>query len=160
MELSDVIIQVIDARDPISGRCKEIEEVVKENGKKIVFVLNKVDLVPNASEWADYFKRDNQTCIMMQASKVKSDSEEDEESMTKLMALLTKYAKKFLEKKGKEFICVGVVGFTNAGKSSLINKLKGKVVCPTGSNAFITIKPQQVQLNKQIVLLDTPAIII
>lgn len=49
------------------------------------------------------------------------------------MVLLSKYAMKFEEKKGKEQIVVGVVGFTNAGKSSLINRLKQKVVCPTGS---------------------------
>ena len=76
----------------------------------------------------------------MQTSKVKSESEEDEESVTKLMTLLFKYAKKFEEKKGKEQIMVGVVGFTNSGKSSLINKLKSKVVCPTGSHMFLTTK--------------------
>jgi len=54
--------------------------------------------------------------------------------LTKLMALLSKYAKKFAEKKSKEQIVVGVVGFTNSGKSSLINKLKSKVVCNTGSH--------------------------
>ena len=69
----------------------------------------------------------------MQASKVKSESEEDEEAITKLMKLLFKYAEKFEEKKAKEQIVVGVVGFTNSGKSSLINKLKSKVVCATGS---------------------------
>ena len=84
----------------------------------------------------------------MQANKIKSESEEDEESLTKLMTLLFKYAKKFEEKKGKEQIVVGVVGFTNAGKSSLINKMKAKVVCPTGSNQFITQKMQQVPLNR------------
>ena len=59
VDLSDVILQVIDARDPISGRCQDIEEVVKANNKKIVFILNKTDLVPNASEWVNYFKADN-----------------------------------------------------------------------------------------------------
>ena len=59
VDLSDIIIQVIDARDPISGRCQEIETQVKENNKKIIFILNKTDLVPNAQDWADYFKKDN-----------------------------------------------------------------------------------------------------
>ena len=59
VDLSDIIIQVIDARDPISGRCQEIETRVKENNKKIIFILNKTDLVPNAQDWADYFKKDN-----------------------------------------------------------------------------------------------------
>jgi nuclear GTP-binding protein len=59
VDLSDVILQVIDARDPISGRCAEIEAVVKEHGKKIIYILNKVDLVPNAKEWVNYFKAEN-----------------------------------------------------------------------------------------------------
>ena len=59
VDLSDIIIKVIDARDPISGRCQEIETQVKENNKKIIFILNKTDLVPNAQDWADYFKKDN-----------------------------------------------------------------------------------------------------
>jgi nuclear GTP-binding protein len=50
---------VIDARDPISGRCAEIEAVVKEHGKKIIYILNKIDLVPNAKEWVNYFKAEN-----------------------------------------------------------------------------------------------------
>ena len=58
VDLSDVIIQVIDARDPISGRCADIETVAKENNKNIIFVLNKTDLVPNASEWVKYFKNE------------------------------------------------------------------------------------------------------
>ena len=74
--------------------------MVKENNKKIIFVLNKTDLVPNTSEWDKYFKNDNQTCIEMQAKM--SDSKEVEESLEKLMTLLFKYAKKFEEKKSKE----------------------------------------------------------
>jgi nuclear GTP-binding protein len=100
VDLSDVIIQVIDARDPISGRCKDIEDVVKEHNKKIIFVLNKTDLIPNASDWVKYFKNENQTCIEMQA-KI-TESKEVEESLEKLMTLLFKYAKKFEEKKSKE----------------------------------------------------------
>ena len=70
----------------------------------------------------------------MKATRSIEEVDEEEENLTKLMALLTKYAKKFAEKKSKEQIVVGVVGFTNSGKSSLINKLKQKVVCNTGSN--------------------------
>ena len=45
VDMSDVLIQVLDARDPEGGRSLEIESVAKENGKKIIFVLNKIDLI-------------------------------------------------------------------------------------------------------------------
>lgn len=54
------------------------------------------------------------------------------------MKLLFKYAKKFAEKKESEFISVGVVGYPNVGKSCLVNILKNKPVCATGSSPFIT----------------------
>ena len=56
--MSDVLIQVLDARDPEGGRSMEIESIAKENGKKIIFVLNKIDLISeeNAEEWLQYYK--------------------------------------------------------------------------------------------------------
>lgn len=56
----------MDARDPEGGRSLEVEEHAKENGKKIIFVLNKVDLVPeeNAKAWQQYYKSQNQITIM------------------------------------------------------------------------------------------------
>jgi ribosome biogenesis GTPase A len=64
--------------------------------------------------------------------------EEKDSAATKLMTILFKYGAKFLEKKQQEQIVVGVIGFTNVGKSSLINQLKQKIVCHTGSSPFIT----------------------
>ena len=54
------------------------------------------------------------------------------------MTILFKYAKKFAEKKGADFIGVGVLGMPNVGKSSLVNVLKNKAICNTGSNPFTT----------------------
>jgi len=54
------------------------------------------------------------------------------------MTILFKYGKKFLEKKDIENIVVGVIGMPNVGKSSVINVLRNKVVCATGSCPFIT----------------------
>ena len=53
IDKSDVIVYVLDARDPDGTRTDEIEEIIKETGKKVVYVLNKVDLVPedNANAW-------------------------------------------------------------------------------------------------------------
>lgn len=89
------------------------------------------------------------------------DENEKEESLQekgveKLMDILFKYARKFAEKKERDAIAVGVVGFTNVGKSSLINVLKGKIVVPSGSNAFITRAIRQVRLNENVLIIDSP----
>jgi len=78
----------------------------------------------------------------------------------KLMTVLFKYAKKFEEKQEKEHITVGVIGMPNVGKSSLINVLKNKAVCATGSVPFVTRSIQEVKLNSAIHLLDSPSIMI
>jgi ribosome biogenesis GTPase A len=74
------------------------------------------------------------------------------------MTILYKYAKKFLEKKDIEHLTVGVVGMPNVGKSSIINVLRNKVMCATGSNPFVTRNIQEVRLNSMIVLVDSPGI--
>lgn len=79
-----------------------------------------------------------------------------EKGVEKLMDILFKYARKFAEKKERTAIAVGVVGFTNVGKSSLINVLKGKIIVPTGSNAFVTRAIRQVRLNENVLIIDSP----
>jgi nuclear GTP-binding protein len=73
----------------------------------------------------------------------KKEKEEQEQVQAengseKLMTILFKYAKKFAEKKGTDFIGVGVLGMPNVGKSALINMLKNKAVCATNSIPFTT----------------------
>ena len=84
------------------------------------------------------------TCKNVQTSKEDEENAKEEENSpaVKIMTVLFKYAQKFLEKQEKEQIVVGVIGFTNVGKSSLINQLKQKRICNTGSSPFITQKMQ------------------
>jgi ribosome biogenesis GTPase A len=76
------------------------------------------------------------------------------------MNILFKYSRKFLEKKAKDFISVAVVGFTNTGKSSLINVLKNKIVVPTGSSPFLTKTMKEVKLSNTVILIDSPGIMV
>ena len=88
------------------------------------------------------------------------NDEEDESGRDKLQMLLFKYLKKFQEKKDIEQLVVSFVGYPNVGKSSAINLLINRHVCNTGSTPFITRSIQQVKLNRQIIILDTPAVIL
>ena len=76
------------------------------------------------------------------------------------MTVLFKYAKKFMEKKDQETINVGVVGYPNVGKSSVINVLKNKVVVASGSHPFVTRSIQTVKLNKHVNLIDSPGALV
>lgn len=69
MENADVIIEVLDARDPEGCRNKELELQAQSDGKKILLVLNKIDLVPpqNARLWQRYLRREH-ACVLFKAS--------------------------------------------------------------------------------------------
>ena len=150
IERSDVIVQVLDARDPQGSRCVELEEQIKEGSKKLIFLLNKIDLVPEdvADQWIAHYKKEKQLCLKFKAmGNLKKEGEDKDEEMddakdesgrTMLMDVLFEYARKFAEKKEQETIAVGVIGYTNSGKSSVINCLKRRAACPTSSNTFLT----------------------
>ena len=74
------------------------------------------------------------------------------------MDLLFNYSRKFAEKRDQEGIVAGVIGFTNVGKSSLINVLKGKIIVPSGSSPFITRNIRPVKLNVAVTVIDSPGI--
>ena len=84
---------------------------------------------------------------------------EDESGRTMLMDVLFEYARKFAEKKEQESIQVGIIGYTNSGKSSVVNCLKRRAVCPTSSSTFLTKSKQVVKLNQMVTLVDTPGIV-
>lgn len=142
----EVIIYALDARDPRGSINSEIEELLTEKGSKVLYVLNKIDLVPeeNVKQWVAKFKQEKKTLIPFQANltiynkSVDSEKIQTDNGSEKLLKLLFKYAQKFAEKKEAEFISAGVIGYPNVGKSSLVNVLRNKPVCATGSSPFIT----------------------
>jgi len=98
VEMSDVVIQVLDARDPEGTRVQEIEDKVNEDGKKIILLLNKSDLVTeaNANAWRDYLRSKKFMCILFRANLMSNDEEEESDNgAARLMTVLFKYARKF-----------------------------------------------------------------
>lgn len=154
---SDIIILVLDARDPEGCRSQLVEEEVRrrENeGKKLVFVLNKIDLVPreNAQQWLRYLRHSTPTLPFRSAS---SNQRSNLSSATApaLLRLLKSY------KPAAQSATVGVVGFPNVGKSSLINSLKRSKVCAVSAQAGHTKELQTVQLERGIKIIDSPGVI-
>ncbi|XP_034388619.1 guanine nucleotide-binding protein-like 3-like protein isoform X2 [Cyclopterus lumpus] len=177
VEASDVILEVLDARDPLGCRCPQVEQAVIQSGmnKKIVLVLNKIDLVSKeiVEKWIKYLRNEFPTVAFkastqqqnknLKRSNVPVTQATAELLSTSacigadcLMKLLANYCRNL---DIKTAITVGVVGFPNVGKSSLINSLKRARACNVGATPGVTKCLQQVHLDKHIKLLDCPGIV-
>lgn len=177
VEASDVIIQVLDARDPLGSRCLDVERMVHKAGglKRIVLLLNKIDLVPRevAEKWLKYLREELPTvafkCNTQQqrtnlGRKSFTNATENANALQSsdalgaetLLQLLKNYSR---NQKMKTAITVGVVGFPNVGKSSLINSLKRTRVASVGATPGVTKAMQEIHLDKHVKLLDCPGIV-
>jgi len=178
MENADVILEVLDARDPLGCRPIEVEKYIqqKDPSKRIVLVLNKIDLVPkeNVTAWLKYLRRELPTIAIKcstQSQKLNigrsktAGSAASKDQLTgsseciggeQLLQLLKNYSR---NSKIKMAVTVGVIGYPNVGKSSLINSLVRTRAVETGAHAGVTKVAQEVQLDKKVRLLDCPGIV-
>lgn len=141
---SDIILEILDARFPKEMQNKEIGKSVKNKGKKIIYVLNKSDLTR---------KRD------LRLNPRVFVSCKNRNGITELRNKIKIEAAK-IDKKGKyNRVQVGVIGYPNTGKSSLINLLIGKASAKTGSDAGFTKGVQKLRLTENIFLMDSPGVI-
>ncbi|KAJ1917018.1 nuclear GTP-binding protein nug1 [Mycoemilia scoparia] len=176
---ADVILQVLDARDPMGTRSPQIERMIMNSGtnKRIILVLNKIDLVPRevVEKWLKYLRhsfptlafkastQEQRSNLGHSGSKTTTNSGGGSGEKTSecvgaeaLIQLLKNYCRNH---KIKTAITVGAIGFPNVGKSSLINSLKRARVCGVGSTPGFTKSVQQIHLDKNIKLLDCPGIV-
>ena len=184
IENSDVILEVLDARDPLSCRNKELENKIKSGkySKKIILVLNKIDLIPvqNAIDWQKYLSNEfpcvlfksntqSQSNNLSQSNLFDKNLKEQKEYISEilkgnksiggeeLLNILKNYSR--IDEGTKSNIVVGVIGIPNVGKSSLINSLtRGKNVGVSNTPGF-TKGLQEVILDNNLRLLDCPGVV-
>jgi len=165
IEASDIMLQVLDARFIQETRNLELEETIKKKEKKIINVINKSDLLDkkNLSEkqsneiypfvFVSCMKRKNikklRDLIKIEAKKINKENYCHEKPQEQYIIPL----------RDKEKINIGVIGYPNTGKSSLINILTGKASAGTGAEAGFTKGFQKIRLTPNINLIDTPGII-
>ncbi|MCA9487839.1 MAG: 50S ribosome-binding GTPase [Nanoarchaeota archaeon] len=157
VDTSDIILEVLDSRFPNQTRNKELESEIKTQKKKIIYVLNKSDLaknqkrtLPTPNVKVSCTKRIG---IKQLRDKIKQISKTIEQRETREL-------RKDKVVKGEDSrIKVGVIGYPNTGKSSLLNLLSGKKAAGVGSEAGFTKGVQKIRLSSEIVLIDTPGVI-
>ncbi|CAL0310641.1 unnamed protein product [Lupinus luteus] len=153
IDSSDVVVQVLDARDPQGTRCYHLEKHLKENctHKHMVLLLNKCDLIPAwaTKGWLRVLSKEYPT-LAFHASINKSFGKGS------LLSILRQFARL---KSDKQAISVGFVGYPNVGKSSVINTLRTKNVCKVAPIPGETKVWQYITLTKRIFLIDCPGVV-
>ena len=154
IDSSDVVLQVLDARDPIGTRSTYIENVMKKQvnlHRHLIFILNKVDLVPTwvTQRWVAILSKEYPT-IAFHASLTHPFGKGS------LINILRQFAKLHIARKE---INVGLIGYPNTGKSSIINTLRSKKVCKVAPIAGETKLWQYVSLMRRINLIDCPGVV-
>ncbi|CAG2053849.1 unnamed protein product [Timema podura] len=153
IDSSDVVLQVLDARDPQGTRSPHIENFIRTEKphKHLLFILNKVDLVPTwvTQKWVATLSAEYPT-VAFHASLTHPFGKGS------LINLLRQFAKLHIDKKQ---ISVGFIGYPNVGKSSVINTLRSKKVCKVAPIAGETKVWQYITLMRRIYLIDCPGVV-
>jgi ribosome biogenesis GTPase A len=156
LKLVDIVIELLDARIPLSSRNPEVDRIV--GNKKRIIVLNKSDLAdPSANKkWVNYFNKENTKVIL-----ANSISGTGLKEVLAASRLLMKEKLDKLKKKGLlvKTIRALIIGIPNVGKSTFINKLAGRSVAQTGDRPGVTKAKQWIKVSPELELLDTPGIL-
>ena len=156
IKLIDLIIELVDARVPLSSRNPDIDELGKNKARMIL--LNKADLADERQNraWMEYFKEQGIYAVSIDSR--------NKGSMKAVSAAITEACKEKTERDRRRGIKnrpvrAMVAGISNVGKSTFINTFAGKACAKTGNKPGVTKGKQWIRLNKSVELLDTPGIL-
>lgn len=156
LKLIDVVVEILDARIPISSQNPDMKQLIKN--KKKIYVLNKSDLADEkeTSKWIQRFKSKNSSAIS-----VCSNSGNGINNVVKEIEKLMQEEIELNKQKGRtgKSIRVLVLGIPNVGKSSFINRISKKNTMEVGNKPGVTKQKQWIRLSNNIELLDTPGIL-
>jgi len=175
VEQADVILYVLDARDPEGTRSRDVERSVMaaaSGGKRLILILNKVDLIPPLvlRAWLVRLRGYFPTLPLRASNPAPNAHTFNHRDMTiqSTSATLFRALKAFAASRNlKRAISVGVIGYPNVGKSSVINALMSRLggnrnqhsACPAGAEAGVTTSIRAVKIDNRLTLLDSPGIV-
>lgn len=156
IKLIDLVIELVDARIPLSSRNPDIDELGRHKARLIL--LNKADLAEERwnDAWAEYFMEKGFSVVKVNSKKGGG--------MKSIHGVIQEACREKIERDRKRGILnrpvrAMVVGIPNVGKSTFINSLTGKSCTKTGNKPGVTKGKQWIRLNRQVELLDTPGIL-
>lgn len=156
LKLIDIVIELLDARIPISSQNPNIAEITK-NKKKII-VLNKCDLSDDKQNklWIEYFKKKNIPAVLVDSNSGRG-IDECIRQIEKIMQVdLEAHAEK--GRTGRKIRAM-ILGIPNVGKSSFINRISKRTTAGVGNRPGVTKQKQWIRINEKIELLDTPGVL-
>ncbi len=156
LKLVDIVIELLDARIPISSQNPDIAQITK-NKKKLV-VLNKADLANDVEnkKWIKYFEEQGIPAVLTDSNSGKGI----QDCIKKVEQIMSKELKVQAEKGriGRKIRAM-ILGIPNVGKSSFINRISKKVTAGVGNKPGVTKQKQWIRINENIELLDTPGVL-
>ena len=156
IKLIDLVIELLDARIPISSKNPDIDTLAK--GKARLIILNKADLADEnaTNEWLDYYKSQGINAVKVN-SRMKNFTKQVNEAILKSSeAIIARNLRRGIKNKP---IRAMIVGIPNVGKSTFINTLSGRAAAKTGNKPGVTKGKQWIKITGNIELLDTPGIL-
>lgn len=156
LKMIDVVVEILDARIPMSSQNPDIRQIT-QNKKKII-VLNKYDLSDkNKTErWIEYFTQKGQKVVLADSLTGKGVNE----TVRQIQKVMEEDMQKMADKGriGRK-IRTMIVGIPNVGKSSFINRISKKTSAEVGNKPGVTKQKQWIRINEKIELLDTPGVL-
>lgn len=156
LKLIDVVVEILDARIPISSHNPELDGIIKN--KKRIIILNKSDLSEEKENqrWIEHFKNKNIKAVIVDSNSGKGI----EQSIKAIKEIMSdELQKQIIKGKIGKTIRIMIVGIPNVGKSSYINRATKKVSAKVANRPGVTVQKQWIKLDKQIEMLDTPGVL-
>lgn len=156
IKLIDLVIELVDARIPLSSRNPDIDELGKNKYRLIL--LNKADLADRArtEKWSAYFKEKGYSVVALDSRRTAGMKQITDVVMEACREKIERDRKRGIKNRPVRAM---VVGIPNVGKSTFINSYAGKACAKTGNKPGVTKGKQWIRLNKNVELLDTPGIL-
>ena len=156
LKMIDVVVEILDARIPMSSQNPDIRQIT-QNKKKII-VLNKYDLSDKSKteRWIEYFTKKGQKVVLADSLTGKGVNE----TVRQIQKVMEEDMQKMADKGriGRK-IRTMIVGIPNVGKSSFINRISKKTSAEVGNKPGVTKQKQWIRINEKIELLDTPGVL-
>ena len=156
LKLVDIVIEILDARIPISSQNPDIAEIT--HGKKKIVILNKCDLAEENQNklWVEYFNKKGIQAVLTDSNSGKGI----EESIRKIELVMEENIKAQAEKGriGRKIRAM-ILGIPNVGKSSYINRISKRTTAGVGNKPGVTKQKQWIRINEKVELLDTPGVL-